>query len=164
MPQFPYLTACFNEALRLEPPLGMGTVRINRDDTVICGHRVYKGAWLNVFPPPPAFPFPNAHLPKQMGGLCVFAAAGRPCRPLMLDRLAPWSQPQNAGELLIKVRFKARSSPTPPAQMSQQAYQVDPRHWEDPRVFRPERLLPPGATSSPGWTPFGEVCRRLAWS
>ncbi len=46
--QFPYLTACFNEALRLDPPLGLGTVRMNREDTTICGYRIPKGAWLNV--------------------------------------------------------------------------------------------------------------------
>lgn len=49
------------------------------------------------------------------------------------------------------------------AQMSQQYYQRDPQHWEDPDEFRPERLLPLGATASPAWTPFGEVTISLVF-
>lgn len=44
-----------------------------------------------------------------------------------------------------------------PTQMSQQYYQRDPQRWEEPDSFRPDRMLQPGATSSPAWTPFGEV-------
>ncbi len=47
--------------------------------------------------------------------------------------------------------------------MSQQYYQRDPQHWEDPDEFRPERLLPLGATASPAWTPFGDVTISLVF-
>jgi len=88
--KFPFLVACFNEALRLEPSLGLGTIRVCREDTTLCGYRVPQGTWLN---------------------------------------------------------------------MSQQYYQRDPQRWEEPDSFRPDRMLQPGATSSPAWTPFGEGSR-----
>lgn len=45
--QLPYLTACLNESLRLTPPVGFGTLRINREETELCGFRIPKGAFLN---------------------------------------------------------------------------------------------------------------------
>ena len=45
--QFPYLTACIDEALRLYPPAS-GTARVARSDCTLCGHSIPKGTLLNV--------------------------------------------------------------------------------------------------------------------
>lgn len=45
---FPYLTACFEESMRLLSPSAFGTMRINRKDTVLCGKTVPKGAYVNM--------------------------------------------------------------------------------------------------------------------
>lgn len=45
--QFPYLTACINEALRLYPPVP-GTRRAAREDCALCGYRIPEGTTLEV--------------------------------------------------------------------------------------------------------------------
>lgn len=44
---FPYLTACLEEALRVLSPTAFGTLRTNRKEAVLCGKVVPKGAALN---------------------------------------------------------------------------------------------------------------------
>lgn len=50
VPQFPYLTACIDEALRLYPPAS-GTARVARSDCTLCGYSIPKGTFLNVAVP-----------------------------------------------------------------------------------------------------------------
>lgn len=72
--QFPFLVACFNEALRLEPSLGLGTIRVCREDTTLCGYRVPQGTWLNVLPP---LPGPPPALPRPLPSAATSALARR---------------------------------------------------------------------------------------
>lgn len=46
--QFPYLTACIDESLRVSAPGAFGTVRLNREDTTLCGFHIPKGTYFNV--------------------------------------------------------------------------------------------------------------------
>lgn len=54
--QFPYLTACIDESLRVHPPAGTGTLRTAREDCTVCGFRIPKGTLMNVRCPHHFFP------------------------------------------------------------------------------------------------------------
>lgn len=45
--QLPYLDAVVNEALRMSPPAGLGTIRKAREDFEVCGFRIPKDTPLN---------------------------------------------------------------------------------------------------------------------
>mmetsp|Transcript_1357 Transcript_1357/g.4048 ORF Transcript_1357/g.4048 Transcript_1357/m.4048 type:complete len:577 (-) Transcript_1357:297-2027(-) len=45
--KFPYLTACIDESLRVSAPGAFGTVRLNREDTTLCGFHIAKGTYFN---------------------------------------------------------------------------------------------------------------------